>query len=187
MDFAVPVVHRVKIKESEKRDQYFDLARKLRKLWNMRVTVMPIVIGALGTVPKELVRGLEEVVIGRRVVTIETTALLRTVRIQRVLKICKKLKKRIIIIIDFAVPGDHKIKVKEGEKKNKYVNLARELKKKLWKMKVTIIPIVIGIFGTVTKGLLKELEDLEVGGRVKTIQTTTLLRTARILRRVLEI
>ena len=53
-------------------------------------------------------------------------------------------------------------------------------------MKVTIIAIVIGAFGTVTKGLLKELEDLEVGGRVKTNQTTKLLRTARILRRVLE-
>ena len=53
-------------------------------------------------------------------------------------------------------------------------------------MKVTIIPIVIGAFGTVTKGLLKGLEDLEVGGRVETIQTTTLLRTAKILRRVLE-
>ena len=53
-------------------------------------------------------------------------------------------------------------------------------------MKVTIIPIAIGAFGTVTKGLLKRLEDLEVGGRVKTIQTTALLRTARILRRVLE-
>ena len=35
-------------------------------------------------------------------------------------------------------------------------------------MKVTIILIVIGVFGTVTKGLLKGLEDLEVGGRVET-------------------
>ncbi len=52
-------------------------------------------------------------------------------------------------------------------------------------MKVTIIPIVID-FGAVTKGILKGLEDLEVGGRVETIQTTALLRTARILRRVLE-
>ena len=51
---------------------------------------------------------------------------------------------------------------------------------------MTIIPIVIGAFGTVTKGLLKELEDLEVGWRVETIQTTILLRTAGILRRVLE-
>ena len=53
-------------------------------------------------------------------------------------------------------------------------------------MLVTIMPIVIGAFGTVTKGLQKWLEKLEVGGRVETIQTTALLRTARILRRVLE-
>ena len=58
--------------------------------------------------------------------------------------------------------------------------------KKLWNMHMTILPIVIGAFGTVTKGLLKGLEDLEVGGRVETIQSTALWRTARILRRVLE-
>ena len=50
-------------------------------------------------------------------------------------------------------------------------------------MKVTI---VIGALGTVTKGLLKGLEDLEVGGRVEAIQTTALVRTARILRWVLD-
>ena len=53
-------------------------------------------------------------------------------------------------------------------------------------MKVTIVPIVIGASVTVTKGLLKGLEDLEIGGRVETIQTTALLRAARIPRRVLE-
>ena len=53
-------------------------------------------------------------------------------------------------------------------------------------MQVNIIPVVIGAFGIVTKGLLKGLKDLEVGGRVETIQTTALLITARILRRVLE-
>ena len=85
--------------------------------------------------------------------------------------------------MNFAVPADHRIKLKECEKKDKYLELARELKK-LWNMQVTIIPIVIGAFGTVTKGLLKGLEDLEVGGQVETIQTTALLRTARILRSV---
>ena len=53
-------------------------------------------------------------------------------------------------------------------------------------MKVTIVPIVIGVLGTITKGLLKSLEDLEVDGRVETIQTTGLLRKVIILRRVLE-
>ncbi len=79
-------------------------------------------------------------------------------------------KKRICKIVDFAVPADNKINLKECEKHN-YLDLARELKK-LWNMKVTIVPIVIGALGTITKGLLKDLEDLEVGGRVETIQTT---------------
>ena len=91
----------------------------------------------------------------------------------------------VIIIVDFAVSADHRINLKECEKKDKYLDLARELKK-LWNMKVTIVQIVIGALGTITKELLKGLENLEVGGRVETIQMTTLLRTARILRRVLE-
>ena len=58
--------------------------------------------------------------------------------------------------------------------------------KKLWNMKVTIVTTVIGAFGTITKGSLKGLGDLEVGGRVETLQMTALLRTDRILRRVQE-
>ena len=72
-------------------------------------------------------------------------------------------KKRTRKIVYFVVPADYRIKLKECKKKDKYLDLARELKK-LWNMHVTIVPIVIGPFGTVTKGLLKGLEDLEVGG-----------------------
>ena len=74
--------------------------------------------------------------------------------------------------------------MKECEKKDMYLDLGREVKK-LGNMKVTIIPIVIGGFGTETEGLLKGLVNLEVGGRVETIQITALLRMVRILRSVL--
>ena len=37
-------------------------------------------------------------------------------------------KKRICKIVDFAVPVDHRINLKESEKKDKYLDLARELK-----------------------------------------------------------
>ena len=78
-----------------------------------------------------------------------------------------------------------RVELKESQKKDKYPDLARELKR-LLSMKVTIIPIVIGILGTVIKGLIKGLEDLEIRGREETIQTTELLRSPRILRRVLK-
>ena len=79
----------------------------------------------------------------------------------------KKKKKKIYKTVDFAALADHRIKLKECEKRDKYFDLARELKKR-WNMKVTILPIVIGAFGTVTKGLFKSLEDLEVSDRVET-------------------
>ena len=108
-----------------------------------------------------------------------------SVRIPDLIIINKKEKKKVCKIVDFAVLTDNRIKLKEFEKRDKNHDLAREWKK-LWNIKVTIITIVIGAFGTITKGLLKGMEDLEVGGRVETIQTTALLKTARILRRVLE-
>ena len=112
---------------------------------------------------------------------IQTNHLISTRRPDLIIINNNNKKKRIYKIVDFGVPAARSIKSKESEKKDKYLDLARELEK-LWNMKVTIIPIVIGAFGTVTKGLLKRLEDLLVGGRVETIQITTLLRTARILR-----
>ena len=39
-------------------------------------------------------------------------------------------KKRICKIVNVAVPDDHRIKLKECENKDKYLDLARELKKK---------------------------------------------------------
>ena len=38
-------------------------------------------------------------------------------------------RKRTRKIVDFAVPADHRVKLKESEKKNKYHDLARESKK----------------------------------------------------------
>ena len=61
----------------------------------------------------------------------------------------KKRKKRTCKIGGFAVPDDHRVKLKENEEKDKYLDLVRELKK-LWNMKVTFIPIVIGVLSTVT-------------------------------------
>ena len=83
VDFAIQVDHRVNVKESEKRDKYLDLPRERRKLWKMRVTVILIVIGALGTVPNGLERGLEELKIGSWAEIIQTRAWYKSVKILR--------------------------------------------------------------------------------------------------------
>ena len=60
----------------------------------------------------------------------------------------KKKRKKTCRIVNFAVPADHRVKLKESEKRDRYLELTSQLKKKLWSMKVTIIPIVIGNNGT---------------------------------------
>ena len=51
---------RVKLQENEKKDKYHNLTRQLKKLRNMKVTIIPIVIGALFTVTEGLLKILED-------------------------------------------------------------------------------------------------------------------------------
>ena len=92
---------------------------------------------------------------------------------------------RIYRIVDFTIPADHRVKLKESEKRDKCLDLAWVLKK-LWDMKVTMIPIVIGALSTVTKRIgtgTGKLRDKRLSGDHPDY---SILRSARILRRVLE-
>ena len=84
-----------------------------------------------------------------------------------------------------SIPVDHRVKINENEKRDKYLDLTKELKK-LSNMKVTVMPIIIGVLETVPKGLESGLAELEIEGQIETTQTTTLLKLARIPRRALE-
>ena len=76
MVFAVPADQRVNLKESEKKDKYLEHASELKKPWNIKVTGISFVIGALGTVTEGFIKVLEDSEIRRRVDTIQSTALL---------------------------------------------------------------------------------------------------------------
>ena len=85
-------------------------------------------------------------------------------------------------MLDFALPAKHRVKLKEIETRDKYLDLVRGLKKYesdgntnyncyTWRN---------------LQRLVKGQGDLEIRGQVETIQTTALLKSAKILRRVLE-
>ena len=84
MDFAILADRRIKLKESEKKGKYLDLVRELKNLWNLKITIIPIVIRTFGTIIKWLVRGLKDLEIRGRVETTQTIELLRLARILRV-------------------------------------------------------------------------------------------------------
>ena len=67
--------------------------------------------------------------------------------------------------MNFAVPADHKMEIKESEMRVKYIGRAWELIK-LWNMSVMIIPIIDGALETVGKCCNKSLDGLEKGMNV---------------------
>ena len=95
-------------------------------------------------------------------------------------------KERICKIIDFPVPGDSRIEVKEKDKIEKYQDLRRELQK-IWNVKVKIIPLVVGSLGAIPKQFGNRLKQIGITAGTAQFQKTVLLVTARILRKVLEI
>ena len=95
-----------------------------------------------------------------------------------------KKKKENLQIMDFTVPADHRIKLKESKKKDTYLEFARELKKTM-EREGDNYTNRDWCFWYIHQRIIKGLKNLEIGRRVKTIQTT-LLRTAIILRRTLE-
>ena len=54
IDVAVPWDSRTEKKEQEIRDKYQDLRIELRRLWDKPVEIVPVIIGALDTIPKTL-------------------------------------------------------------------------------------------------------------------------------------
>ena len=60
IDFAVPGDRRIEEKEQEKIEKYQDL-RELQKIWNVRVKIIPLVVGSLGAIRKQFGKRLKEI------------------------------------------------------------------------------------------------------------------------------
>ena len=80
---AIPEDGRVRAKEDEKVEKYQDLARKVRKMWGVRTKVIPIVVGALGTIPMRLKENLRTIGVDTSIELIQRSALLGSARILR--------------------------------------------------------------------------------------------------------
>ena len=60
-------------------------------------------------------------------------------------------------LIDITVTSDRNIALKEIEKKSKYKDLELEIQR-MWHMKTVLIPVVVGVFGTVKKGMVENIK-----------------------------
>ena len=83
IDIAIPGDTRVWRKEEEKMEKYRELGFELGRLWEVRPKVIPIIVGALGTISNRLISYLAEVGADMSFETIQKSALLGTAQILR--------------------------------------------------------------------------------------------------------
>ena len=62
-------------------------------------------------------------------------------------------------LIDMTIPADRNVVQKEVEKKLKYKSFCIEIQR-MWRLKWTIIPVITGATGIVTRSLKKNLETI---------------------------
>ena len=83
MHVAIQEDSGVKEKENEKVEKYRNLARELRRMWEVKTKVVPIVVGALGTVPLQLKGNLKGIRVDISITLIQKSALLGSARLVR--------------------------------------------------------------------------------------------------------
>jgi hypothetical protein len=88
------------------------------------------------------------------------------------------------MLIDVVISGDRNVIKKGAEKILKYKDLTTEVER-MWNLKVSVIPIIIGATGTISTSFRKYVSDIPGNHDVKELQKTAILGTAHILRKVL--
>ena len=78
IDFAVPGDSKIEEKEKDKIEKYQDLGRELQKLWNVRVKIIPLLIGSLVAIPKQFGNRLKQIGITAGKAQVRKTILLGT-------------------------------------------------------------------------------------------------------------
>ena len=74
---------------------------------------------------------------------------------------------------------------KEAENKLKYKRLFIEIQR-MWNLKCTIVPVIIGATGIVTRSLKKNLETIPGKHAIDSLQKTAILGTSHIIRKILQ-
>ena len=93
-------------------------------------------------------------------------------------------EKRACMLIDVVISGDSNVIKKEAEKILKHKDLTIETEH-VWNVKTTVIPVIIGATGTISKSFKKYVGNIPGSHEVWELQKTAILGTAHILRKVL--
>ena len=110
----------------------------------------------------------------------------RTIQANRPDIVIKDYLNKTCLLIDMSVPTDRNIAVKEYEKLSKYKDLEIEVQR-MWNLKTTTVPVIVGALGMVKKGTQKHLDKVPGNPCLQEIQKIVLTSTAHILRKALSV
>ena len=96
-----------------------------------------------------------------------------------------KLQKK-AVVTDVAISSDGNIKKKENKKLEKYQGLNEEVEK-MWELKAAVVSVIIKAVGAVTPKLGERVQHILETTSEISVQKSTVLGTAKILRRTLEL
>ena len=82
-DFAVLGDSRIEEKEKDKIEKYQDLGRELQKIWNVKLTIISLVVGSFRAIPKQFGNRLKQIGITAGTAQVQKTVLLGTAKILR--------------------------------------------------------------------------------------------------------
>ena len=157
VDFAVSADHGRKIKENKKTKKYLDLAREQRMLWDMSVTALSILIGALWMVPKVIEKGVG------RVENRTTNRDIQTITLLRLVRILTRVLVTYVELLSFRLQW-------------KYISVSC-WKKNLAVTKIKII--IVKSLGIIQENPENKVSELEMQERIRTIRTKTFIRPAK--------
>ena len=60
IDITVTSDRNIALKEIEKKSKYKDLEQEIQRMWHMKTLLIPVVVGAFGTVKKEMVENIKK-------------------------------------------------------------------------------------------------------------------------------
>ena len=83
IDMTVPSDRNIAVKETEKKSKYKDLELEVQRMWHLKTVLIPVVVGALGTVKKGMVENIKKVSERATMTEIQKICMLGSARILR--------------------------------------------------------------------------------------------------------
>jgi len=151
----------------------------MQRKWNLKCTIIPVIIGATGIVTRSLKKNLEAIPGKHSIYSLQKTAVTGTSHIIRKVLQCETWS---------LSDGDHRW-FKRSTRKTRSVTIGdnnnNNNNNNKWNVKTRVIPVIIGATGTISKSFRKYVSNIPGNHDVKELQKTAILGTAHILRKAL--